>query len=333
MDERKVIKISRKKFIIFIIILVLILIFWGMSSFLSRNMFGVSSTNISAPTAPTVDLGYDYYEKGGQQPSITDTREFLKTSYSGNIQTRNVSEMMKEVRNTVKGFDGRVDNFYSSEKNGHLSFVVAKSKFEEFRSEIEGLTYAKLYTESISSENLLSQKQEIERQTENILSILESLRKQKDDLGLKHTQTVNAINRELANIRAELVDVRAYINEEPGTEKMSLLRDQESSLLTQENSQKQRLSTENNNYTAQNQNLENLINNANNNLTNVNQQSTQFMENIETVNGVVYVNWVSLWQLAKIYSPIHPTFVIIILVLFAWGLLRYRGYIPKIVLE
>ncbi|MFA6475858.1 MAG: hypothetical protein WCV68_00430 [Candidatus Paceibacterota bacterium] len=315
---------KRRLFIVSIIVLVLIFLCLIVVSSLSvarDKMMGVSSA--SAPSMgfgesqSSIKMIEPYYNR--ENPTISDTREFLKTSYSSTLRTRNVSSMIKEVRNAIKGADGRIDNFYSSEKSGSISFVVAKSKFEDLRSQIEGMTYAKLYTESVSSQNLLSQKQNIEEQTVRVVSSLESLQKQKDDLTASHTQKANAINIELARLRSELA------NTQSATEK--------SDLLNQQNIQNQKLSTENSNYAAQSKNLDARIANENSNLSNVNKQDDQFADNIETVNGYVAINWVSWWQLVKIYSPVSPVIIIIVLVIIAWILLRRKGYLPKIIIQ
>ena len=65
--------------------------------------------------------------------------------------------------------------------------------------------------------------------------------------------------------------------------------------------------------------LDAMISNASNNVTNINKQDDQLIDNVETVNGYVAIEWVSLWEMARIFSPIHPTLVIIILV----GMLDY----------
>ncbi|MFA6253926.1 MAG: hypothetical protein WC640_01540 [Candidatus Paceibacterota bacterium] len=344
MDEtnlatRRVVRISRRKLVVFVVI-ILILIALGFVVLSSLSSARIRTANYVGMSAPEMGLGDSYtaktispYYDGGQQPSIADTREFLKTSYSSTIKTRDVSGVIKDVKSAIKVADGRIDNLYSSEKSGRISFVVAKSKFEDFRSEIESLTYTKLYTESISSQNLLSQKQGIESQTISVLNTLESLKKQKDDLGLKHTQTINSISNELARIRAELADVRITIAEETDSSTITLLRNQENSLVEQEALQRQKLSGENNNYSSQNQNLDRMISNANNNLTSVNDQSSQFANNIETVNGTITISWVSWWQIAKIYSPISPTVIVIAIIIILWILFRRKGWIPKIIFD
>lgn len=353
-DTRRVIKVSKKKIKVTVVVLtVLILLFIGgflflrMSTRVSVNSLNMTGSNMM-PTA-SESINYDYenggYDmrimnpmkpglKGGYgQVDITDTREFLKTSFSATIKTRKVADVVQEVTNIIKGSDGRVDNSNSSEKYGRVSFVVPKSKFESFKDQIENIAHQKLYTENISSKNLLNQKQNIEEQTGNIVNTLANLQNQKANLLTKHDQALATINKELARLKTEITAVKTVINQTTDEAILVQLRIQENSLLKQETTQKQKLATENSTYTIQNQNLDNLINNSNNNLTNVNKQDDQFTNNIETVNGYVKVDWVNLWQMAKLFSPIHPTIVVIILVIILWIFSKRKGYIPRVEMQ
>jgi hypothetical protein len=69
------------------------------------------------------------------------------------------------------------------------------------------------------------------------------------------------------------------------------------------------------------------------NLANINKQDNQFADNIETVNGSVRITWISMWQMVKIFSPIHPTFIIIILGIVLGVFLNRKGKIPKVEFE
>jgi hypothetical protein len=269
------------------------------------------------------------YRLDGQQ-SIRDTREFLKTNYWAHVYTRNVPSVIKDIKNIIKGSDGRINASNSSEKEGYVSFVIPKSNFESFREEIESITHKKLYTETISSQNLLGQKQNIEQQTENIVNTLSNLKNQKETLNSNHTQTVNSINKELSRLKSEINTLRMAINDTTETSTLTVLKEQENSLLKKESIQKQKLLSENNDYVIQNQNLENSINNSNNNLTNVNEQDSQFTDNIETVNGYINVEWINLWIIAKTFSPIHPTLIIIALFIILGFYLNRKEKIPKI---
>lgn len=339
---RKVIRISRKWLITAIVLIVVVLIAWYVGS---KNMryYGTAPTSNYLPSmsAPNIGISSEskangmprYYDGGSGQPTITDTREFLKTSFSATIKTRDVAEVVTDVKNIVKGADGRVDNLYSSEKSGSVTFVIAKSKFDAFKTEIEALTHRKLYTETISSQNLLSQKQGIEQQTTSVVTTLANLKSQKEALIASHTQTLQMINRELARIAANLATVRLDISLITSTTSQTVidsLRSQEAVLVSQDAVQRQKLSSENSTYTAQSKYLDAQIANQDSNLTQVIKQDTQFTDNIETVNGTVYVSWISLWDMAGIFSPISPTIIVVILVILVLIFLSRKGYIPKI---
>ena len=283
------------------------------------------SMGVSLPSASS-----DYYpESYNRQPDITDTREFLKTSYAGQIKTRRVGEIVNDVKNAVRDVEGRVDSLNSSEKYGRVSFVVPKSRFEEFRSAVESLTHKKLYSEDISSQNLLSQKQSLEEQTISAVTFLTNLEKSKQDLDVRHNQALAALQTELRGVQTRLALVREEKAVAQGQERVATWQREETLLTQQEAPIRQRQNEENRAHTIQDRNLSTQINQANDQLQNLGRQDTQFTNNIETVNGSVAVTWVSWWQLARIFSPIHPTIVIIVLALLLLFYLNRRGYIPK----
>ncbi len=311
---RKVIRISRTKLIIGIIAVVIIavLVIVGMNR--SRRMYGGMLDSASLPSMgmmaeggsvnsaeiPMMDFGGGNYPNAypyqNGTPDITDTREFLKTNYSAQIMTKDVADKVRDIKNAVRDADGRIDNFSSSEKYGYVSFVVSKDKFDDFKDEVESLTHKKLYTESISSQNLLGQKQSIEEQKSSIETRLAQLEKQKKDLDAQYAAklTQYAISEQDVEIRNNLIkeETRIY------TEKSGILQGQI------------------------NQTRRMLEGNA--------KQDTQFTNNIETVNGVVSVNWVSNWEMAKIFSPVHPVIIIVVLVIALIWFLNRKAYLPKI---
>lgn len=317
--ERKTIKVSRKKLTWLIIILVIIGIWWanqpryGVMPMMGGFGIAEDSVRSTAPaSAPMMDssgaemLYYppDYYRGN---PDITDTRQFLKNSYSADIKTRDVKEMIRNVRNIVRDFEGRIDNTQESEKYAYLGFVIAKDNFEAFRDEVESLTYTKLTTVNVSSENLLGQKQSIEEQMENAATSLTDLEKQKTSLTTKHNQT-------LANLNAQLVT----------------LQNQGTSTTEQQFIVSQSIASENKSYNSQLTNLNNRIDGTKKWLTQIEKRDTDFGNNIETVNGYVSVSWISLWEMAKLLSPIHPGWIILVLAIILWKVLGRYGYLPKI---
>ncbi len=335
---RKVIRISRTKLIIGIVVLLLILatlVVLGRT----RNMlvggghYGAmemsSSGSVSSADIPRVDFGDDYSVQSNSQypsryptpypnpsPDSTDTREFLKVSYSAQIQTRDVADKVKDIKNAVRDAEGRVDNLSSSDKYGYVSFVVAKDKFDQLKDEIESLTKKKLYTENISSQNLLGQKQGIEQQGESIATRLAQLEKQKKDADAQHVSRVNALQNQLAEIRVQ-------ISQAEGDSEKSVLRQREATL-------HYNLDQENKTYASKNSSLVAQIAQQKKNLEGNVKEDIQFGNNIETVTGSVNVNWVSCWEVMKIYSPIHPSIIIIVLVLVVLYFLNRKSYLPRI---
>lgn len=329
-DGRRVIRITIKKMVIAAVVIVILAII-AYAVPISQSIPNYGSYESGANSIPTAS--YDRYNV--RESDISDTREFMKTSYSAIIRTRDVSKAVSSVKNIVKGADGRIDNINSSEKYGYVSFVVPKSKFDAFRDEIEAITHKKLYSENISSENLLGQKQNIEEQTTTIVMSLDTLKKQKEILDQKHSQTINLINNELSRIKSELSAIRiniSNINSSTDIATVASWREQERVLVGLDGTERQKLSIENNNYANQKQNLEKQIASADSNLMNVNKQDVNFTNNIETVRGTVNVSWVSMWQLAKIYSPISPILIILILIILLWMYLNHKKITPKIVI-
>jgi len=328
--QRRIMRVSRIKFVVVVVLILIALFVW----YADRGFYVQTMSEEVVPlfVPGMMDSGVsksypDYYR---EQPSITDTREFLKINFSATIQTRDVPKVVTDVKNIIAGADGRIDELYSSEKSGRISFVVARSKFEAFHNEVEALTHKKLYTENISSQNLLGQKQSIEERTSAIASFLDDLNKQKNALTATHTQAVNGIQSELTRIQGELTAVRTQIGNTTNQQVLTSLRSQEATLVSEDATQRQRLTTENNTHASRKQKLDNLITNYNNSLAYVNEEDQQFTDNIETVNGSIYVRWVSLWKLADIFSPVSPVILIIVLVILIWFYLRHLGYIPRV---
>ena len=331
-NNQKVIRISKKKLIIVLIILAvlgLVLLFF-IQSLGSARMKSSNSSDSGSMIAPDF-LNSNYYPEYYRQNSdITDTREFLKTSYYSTLKTRNVSEIVKDVKNAVRDVDGRIDNLTSSEKYGHISFVVPKSRFEEFRSEVEDLVHAKLYTENITSQNLLNEKQSIEERTDVSVAALAKLELEKQNLLTTHNTEIGKINRGLASIQNQLVEVRKQKQLTDDSLVFSSLVNQEVQLTQIEATFLDEKNQENQIYNSKNNLLTQKINQTKTQLANLGKEDTKFENNIETVIGSVDVRWISLWDITKLFSPIHPAIIIILaLFLVRWLLVR-KGYLSRI---
>ena len=329
---RKIIRISKKKALIFVIIVAIIsLVLFKLLSpvpqipmtyDISQTGSDTSTLNSKENTSAIYPGDYPYQNP---TPSVQDTREFLKTSYNTEIQTRDVKNIIREIKNAVIDASGRIDGINENSKDGYVSFVVPKSNFENFKNDIEDITNEKLIIENVSSLNLLNQKQSIEQQQITTNNSLLSLEQQKKDLLAQHTQTKNKLQSEITNLENTLYAI------DPGPTGFSAeditYRQNLSNQITQK---KQQINTENSTYNTNNQNLNNQINIVNNQIQNIAKQDSNFNDNIETINGYISVRWISLWEMAKIFSPISPVIIIIFLVIVVLYLLNRKNYLPKI---
>jgi len=338
MNPRKVIKVSKK---VFWVLLVAIIVIGGW--FVLRMMRGGYSystgfgavgpkmmTQSNSPEMLQSSMPPDYYRDYGS-PDITDTREFMKKSYSGNFKTRDVSETARDSKSIIRDADGRIDNENVSIKYASISFVIPKSNLESFRDEMATITNKKLYIETISSENQLSTKQQIEKQDEMAKLSLAELQAQQKALSSAHAKTLSSLQKQLADIRTQLTYTKSskasYSEGTPDYDKFAI---QENNIYLQEQSLLQSINNENATYTNKNNDLKNYIAGANENIDNIKKTDEKFADNIETVNGYVNIQWITNWEMAKIFLPIHPTLLIIIILVVGWFLLRHKPYIPKV---
>lgn len=332
---------------IFIAVLIWFLLFAGFT--IINGSMGVSvGDDVSYNEITTIDFdgggsrtlanpmrqsfGSNWFNQN-ENGSIADTREFMKVSYSGNIKTRDVKDTARDVRGIIRDMDGRVDSENVSEKYGYINFVIPKSNFDDFRDEIESITHKKLYTENTSSQNLLNQKQNIEEQNNLATKSLIELQEELKTLSAKHTQTVATLKKELTTIQKQLADTRTLISKTTDSSLLTNLYLQESYEQTGENQAKQRINSENTQYANQKNALDQAISGNKGTLQSIANQDQKFTENIETVNGSVNIQWINSWQLAKTFSPIHPIFIIAILFIIIWYILRKTNKVPMFVFK
>jgi len=305
-NTKRVIKVSRRNLFIFVII-ILIAGFILYSKNENRYQYGIvpmeSTKGVSAPSSTSIMP--DYYPKPyDNTSSAKDTREFMKVAYGAEIKTRDVKDVMGDIKNAIRDAAGRIDNINETTKYGYVNFVIPKNNFSNFKAEIEAITHEKLYTENTSATNLLGQKQSIEERKSTATNSLTVLKNKQKSLTAQHNQIVAELQKELNNTpqydQQKIASLQASLN------------------------------NENTSYAQNNQLFQSQINDLNAQLKSIGKEDVAFTDNIETVNGYISVNWVSLWEMAKILSPVHPTFIIIVLALVAWYYLSRKNYLPSI---
>jgi glutaredoxin 2 len=151
---------------------------------------------------------YDTYGNG----TISDTREYNKKTFSATIRTRVVEEVAKKVEVLIKSSGGRIDSSNVSEKNAYFSFVVPKSNFDTFEAQMRTFVGKKLYSQTVTSQNLLSQKQSIEQNQNNTQESLNSIKKQKEQVEADYTQKINSIKNKIATAQGQISQIDKNIS-------------------------------------------------------------------------------------------------------------------------
>src|SRR3989344_6018982 len=194
------------------------------------------------------------------------------------------------------GQDVPIDQESSSPKYGYVNFAVPMSKYDAFRTELEGLVDSRFLTLNISSQNLLPQKQSIEEQQKQADSTLADYKAARQKIVSAHTSAaqslqsqINADEQQLTSLRAQPQTVEVQAQIQALTNEVITLR--------------ARLSNENASYSAQLKNADANIKYAEDWQKAVKTQDQALLDNVATVTGSVSIQWISLWEMAQLYLP------------------------------
>ena len=285
---------------------------------------GIQADYAESPGAPTSVQGSmmdsrAYYPYPSPEVPASDTREFLKVNYNASMQTRDVQGLTRRVETTVRGYDGRVDQESSSPRSGYVSFVVPASKYDAFRTELEGLVGSRFLTVSVSSQNLLPQKQSIEEQQKQADKTLSDYKTARQKLVSTHTAAVRSLQARIDSDEQELASLRTQAPTPEILAQIQAVSDDWSLL-------KQQLANENASYSAQLSNADANIKYAQDWQTAVKNQDTALMDDVATVNGSVSIRWISLWEMAQLYLPgywIPAIFAVLAFLSYLWDRRRF----------
>lgn len=256
----------------------------------------VNSADIAVQSSIALPPGMPYPYYGGN-PSAKDTREFNKVYYNATMRTRDVPGLTRRAETTIRGHGGRIDQESSSEKNGYISFVIPADKYERFRTEIESFVSWRFLSVSISSQNLLPQKQSIEQMQKDAEKYLADAQAARKKAVSAHANVVASLNAEIDTNSSTLASLRASGRNDPVTlSQISNLENTQASLRAQ-------LSNENAAYNSKIASYDQQIKYANDSLAGVKQQDQNLLDNVATVNGTLSFNWISLWDIVRLYLP------------------------------
>ena|SRR3989344_4144280 len=279
--------------------------------------YGVGiSSNVAPPSVPT--MMEDYAGSGQAAPTrdmstlssmpdyypypypgdatAKDTREFLKQSYNATLRTRDVNDLTQRVVTTVRGHEGRVDNTQSSEKYGYVQFVLPITQFESFKKEVEGMVGSRFLKVEMSAQNLLPQKQSIEEQQKQADTALVDYEASRDRIVSAHTSATKSLQAQVNSQSAMLSDLRG----QPSSVEINTQILQLEAVLIE---YRQRLIDENASYAKKLAVANANIKYAKDRQKAIETQDQNLLDNVATVNGTISVQWISYWEMARLYLP------------------------------
>lgn len=255
----------------------------------------------------------------------SDNREFLKTDYSASIQTRQVQEMTQQIQTTVRGFDGRVDNASNSVDGGYVSFVIPASRLDAFKMEVKSIAGAKFYTESLSSQNMLSDKRSLEERQKQTNNTLSQLGLSRDQLIADHTKTVASLNSQLSTIARESAALKVEAVNTINYDRQLQIGARQEELQKQTKALNAGLANENTNFTNQLDSLNYQIQDAQGTLGQLNKQTGDLLDTVATVSGTISVSYISLWAVLGLYLPAYwIVYILLIAAVVAYYIHRRR---------
>jgi len=300
----------------------------GAESFGTANMTGLAKqeTMVGRIMESIPDIMPIYYH---QTPDITDTREFLKTSFGLNINTRKVDKTYTRIKTVIRGYDGRIDNSSLNAKYARLSFVIPKSSYDSFIEEVQGMFPEKFIKLSENTSNLLGQKQNIEENTNQSNLNLADFRKNRENAVKTHDASAASLQKEINRLNGIIYSLNQQKKTVSSTDQAGLkkINDQISYYTHSLTAQKKSLEQENINYQNTLDGLDRLINAEEKQLANLEKQDTKLINNVETVDGTITIKWISLFEIVNLYIPVYKTIIVVCILIILFYI--FAGRKPK----
>jgi hypothetical protein len=272
-----------------------------------NNQNGYAKTNEYSYTEPEITI----QPQSNSKIAITDNREFLKTSYSANINSLNVNKTLNSITSLIKSFDGRLDLTSANLDTAQISFVIASSKLETFKEQVKNIAGAKLYIETINSENKLNEKQAIEKKSTNKQQELETLKANLADLSAQHVKTVSNLKSYIQTLKTELSKAQSEVS----LNSLNIdLQNKVKSLESKIQYQIQNLNLENENYEYQKELLDYQILGGNKALENIKQQDQDLLNSVATVNAQIIIYKINWLEYINAYLPFYLTLPILFII-------------------
>lgn len=273
---------------------------------------------IAEPLTQTVDK----FSAGSA--GIDDTREFLKTDYSVSIKTRHVEKMATRFQTIIRGYGGRIDEVRVDEKYGLISFVIPKKSLDQFSFEIQDMIRSKFLTEYMNSENLLPEKQVIEQKTSNTQEDLKNLETRRQELTDAHSAQVKYLQGKLNTYGNTIYQLKH--EQTTSTEHQAQIAQELSFANNTYYSFQQKLNKENSSFQYELNQIDTQIASVKSNLDDLNTQDQDLITNVETVEGTISLEWISIFAIINLYVSIYWMLIIVIVLIILYSLFGRKRY-------
>lgn len=249
----------------------------------------------------------EYYPYNPSTP-ITDDREFLKYSYNANLQTRDVEEVSTKILTIVRGYKGRVDSARINDNYSNISFVIPKDDLFSFRAEVKALVGKRFYQENLYLQNLLPEKVAIEESTEVVSKNLVDLQDKLKEFTEKHNRTITGLQRDLGSVNGRIAKLNAEVTTDP--ERQKQIKAEVATLTVRQGVLQRQIISENSRYNFDKASMEQYIKSTQAKLDNLSKQDKDLDEYVETVQGNINIQWMSIHEMLDIYVPYYWVWII-----------------------
>lgn len=297
-----------------------------------NNSLGVnygSATGLASAEPPfvfkAIESQLSKFEETFGTQKISDTREYLKTDYTASIRARHVAATSRRIQTMIRGYGGRIDSGDIQDEYSYIHFAIPQDNLETFRTELYQQTGERFIIESTQFTNLLSQKQNIEKQaqdTEQTLLQIETHRAQETS---RHDTNVKNMKQQLVRININIQTVESRLQLEVENDPHRTTDEKlHSSLLNERYYLNQNLQNENANFTRTLNQLNTQKTQAISQRTNLETKNTNLLENIATVNGTITIDFISIPQITDLYIPYSKLWFLILGIVMIWYIKRDR---------
>lgn len=249
------------------------------------------------------------------QSAPLDTRQYMDVYYNIEIKTRKVEKNAAHAETIIRGHGGRINTINSAKKNAYISFDVPKSEFESMKDALKELAGERFIEESVRANNLLPQKQEIENTVtaaQEDITTMENNKAERIETNIIRTAEWQ---KEINYLEQTIESLRHDYNATTDTSRRSDLSATISYYNNRLAKTKKDFASEQEQFESAIRSYDDSIAAANRRLDNATNQNQNLINNVETVSGVIRLEWISVISIINLYVSIRYLAVALFLII------------------